>query len=79
MIPKLQQFETNCIESANTLLKIQQVAGLYPADYINSMELMKCILKPLSRHPAADTWSCAPDYLQQRGPADFTDPTHGDP
>ena len=30
MRTKLQQFETNCIESANTLLKIQEVAGLYP-------------------------------------------------
>ena len=34
MRPKLYQFEANCIESANTLLKIQQVAGLYPADYM---------------------------------------------
>ena len=30
MRPKLSQFETNCIESANTLLKTQEVAGLYP-------------------------------------------------
>ena len=32
MRPKLKQFEANCIESANILLKIQQAAGLYPED-----------------------------------------------
>ena len=36
MGPKRLQFETNCIDSAYTLLKIQQAAGLYPADYIKS-------------------------------------------
>ena len=32
MRPKLKQFEANCIESANILLKIQQAAGLYAED-----------------------------------------------
>ena len=69
MGPKLLQLETNGIESAYTLLKIQQVAGLYPADYIKSFLTLVTEIDEVHFKTAfaAGTWSCALDYFSVYG------------